>query len=315
MGIGKEAANEGKKVIKRPDDDHQDPNTDHDHDQQHMTMNINHGDERVEDKALGGHKKPHNLPPYINKNKRKGIVLDFSDTDDDEEINTSSVTAQDSMISDYSSIATPKRPRQLMSSSTLDSANSMKQPPFLRRSNRKRPSTTSTSTGNKEMFEGAINLMLLSRGKRLTSLLPTPLQINDDEGKEKGLVTKLNCNGGTSTSTGEAKSGGGPSVCKDCNISFPSNQAIGDHGSSEHTKNIKIKFSFRTDDNNDDWSLSVDETAGTDGKDDVSDQKGRNKIAFDFDLNELPPSDVSDPKGGRKIVFDFDLNELPPSEE
>ena len=50
MGLEKEAGNEGKKVIKRPDDDHQDPNTDHDHDQQHIMMNINHG-ERVEDKA------------------------------------------------------------------------------------------------------------------------------------------------------------------------------------------------------------------------------------------------------------------------
>lgn len=219
------------------------------------------------------------------------------------------------MISDYSSIATPKRPRQLMLSSTLDSANSMKQQPFLRRINRKRPSTSSTTTGNKEMLEGAINLMLLSGGKRRTSLLPTPLQINDDEGKEKGQVTKLNSNGGTSSSTSEAKSGGGPSVCKDCNISFPSYQAIGGHGSSEHAKNIKIKFSFRTDDNNDDWSLSVDERAGRDGKDYVSVQKGGNKIVFDFDLNEFPPSDVSDPKGGRKIVFHFDLNELPTSEE
>ena len=48
MGLEKEAGNEGKKVIKWLDDDHQDPNTDHDHGQQ---RNINHGNERVEDKA------------------------------------------------------------------------------------------------------------------------------------------------------------------------------------------------------------------------------------------------------------------------
>ncbi|GMN59862.1 hypothetical protein TIFTF001_028961 [Ficus carica] len=101
MGLEKEAGIDGKKEIKRPDDDHQDPNIDHDHDQQHK-MNINHGDQQVQnqdddqDKALSGQKKPLNVPPNTNKNKRKGV---------------------DMIDDDFSSIATPKRQRGLSLSS------------------------------------------------------------------------------------------------------------------------------------------------------------------------------------------------------
>ncbi|GMN59857.1 hypothetical protein TIFTF001_028945 [Ficus carica] len=63
-----------------------------------MIMNINHGDKQLQDQdeVLGGQKKPHNVPPNTNKNKRKGI---------------------DMIDDDFSSIATPKRQRGLSLSS------------------------------------------------------------------------------------------------------------------------------------------------------------------------------------------------------